>query len=327
MRTRFVPVSPFMASLICLVTVLAAGTLPGIATADESHFSVRVVGQGPPVILIPGLTCDGSVWDATVDQLKDRFQLHIVSIAGFGVVPPVDGDLLPNVRSELVDYMRQEKLDHPVIIGHSLGGFLGIWIAATEPDLVKGVVSVDGVPYLAALQQPEATAESMTGPAEQIRDYLKTQSPETFATQSKLTMQMMVRDAETASELSGMTSKSSPATVGQAMYELMLPDLRGELSNIRVPVLALVPAEPAFPGIDGATLQTRYRRQFDLISRHRIEFIPDVRHFVMIDAPDEFVTHVTGFLNSPAKFVEAAQSGPGPKPAENPAADQESDHE
>jgi len=35
------------------------------------------------MILIPGLSCPGDVWDETVAHYKDRYQMHVLSLAGF----------------------------------------------------------------------------------------------------------------------------------------------------------------------------------------------------------------------------------------------------
>jgi pimeloyl-ACP methyl ester carboxylesterase len=55
---------------------------------------------------------------------------------------------LQTVRDDVLRYIQEKKLDHPVIVGHSLGGFLAFWIAATAPDAVGPLVAVDGVPFL-----------------------------------------------------------------------------------------------------------------------------------------------------------------------------------
>jgi pimeloyl-ACP methyl ester carboxylesterase len=44
-------------------------------------------------------------------------------------VPPIKDPLLATVRRELVDYIRAQQLDRPVIVGHSLGGTLALAIA------------------------------------------------------------------------------------------------------------------------------------------------------------------------------------------------------
>ena len=48
----------------------------------------------------------------------------VVTVAGFVGVPRVPAPMLEKVRDGLAAYIRKNKLDHPVIVGHSLGGFL-----------------------------------------------------------------------------------------------------------------------------------------------------------------------------------------------------------
>src|SRR5690606_9878809 len=99
----------------------AAAAAPA-PSAQYTAFTVRVVGQGPPVLLIPGLSCDGSVWDATVEHLHSKYQCHVFSLAGFAGTPAVEPPFLSQVHKQIVHYVKAEKLDHPSIIGHSLGG-------------------------------------------------------------------------------------------------------------------------------------------------------------------------------------------------------------
>ena len=35
------------------------------------------------MILIPGLTCGGDVWKSTVEHFKDRYECHVLTLAGF----------------------------------------------------------------------------------------------------------------------------------------------------------------------------------------------------------------------------------------------------
>ena len=132
---------------ILMTLVLFVVAAPPSGAAD-SAFSVQKVGKGQPIILIPGLLSSGAVWSSTVERYKDRYELHVLTLAGFAGQPPLDSDaFLPIVRDAIVRYIRDQKLDRPVIVGHSLGGFLGFWIAATTPDAVGGVIAVDGVPF------------------------------------------------------------------------------------------------------------------------------------------------------------------------------------
>ena len=52
--------------------------------SQQKSFEVKVTGKGKPIILIPGYSCSGEVWNETVDHLKDHYQLHTLTLAGFG---------------------------------------------------------------------------------------------------------------------------------------------------------------------------------------------------------------------------------------------------
>lgn len=110
--------------------------------ATHPSFTVRVVGRGRPLLLIPGLTCPAAVWDETVAHYQSRYQCHVLSLAGFGGVPapanagaPESGaeSFLPAVREQLLAYIKSQRLDRPAIIGHSLGGFMGLWLSTAQP--------------------------------------------------------------------------------------------------------------------------------------------------------------------------------------------------
>lgn len=112
------------------------------------------------MILIPGLASSGEVWTGVIEHYKPNHQIHTLTLAGFAGQPAVplstaQGSRLAMVRDDLINYIRSNRLQRPVIVGHSLGGFLGFWVAATAPELVGGVIAVGGVPFLPALLYPQ----------------------------------------------------------------------------------------------------------------------------------------------------------------------------
>jgi pimeloyl-ACP methyl ester carboxylesterase len=89
------------------------------AADGPTRFTVTVQGQGPDVILIPGLATPGAVWDATVTQLAPTHRVHVIRIGGFGGaaagVNAEEGDILPALVSEVAQYAG--TLQRPAIIG------------------------------------------------------------------------------------------------------------------------------------------------------------------------------------------------------------------
>ena len=95
--------------VFALVSGVALGRADVAAAPDLStRFSVSVTGEGPHVILIPGLATSGDVWGDTVKHLALTHRVHVVQVAGFGgtdaTANKADGDLLPALVAELERY-------------------------------------------------------------------------------------------------------------------------------------------------------------------------------------------------------------------------------
>ncbi len=264
--------------------------------ADEPRaFSVRVAGSGRPMILIPGLASPGEVWDSTVEHYQNGYRCHVLTLAGFAGQPSIQQPLLETARQQLAAYIRVNKLDHPVIIGHSLGGFLALDLAATEPDLVGPIVSIDGLPFLPALMNPAATAESGGKQAERLRTAMANQSAEQFAAQNRRSLTTMITSPADVDRMAAAGAKSDPRAVGDAMAELMSADLRPLVSKIRVPVLLIGAGGLARSGMKDR-LAAAYEAQIASIPMHRFVLAEKARHFVMLDDPQFLFQTIDAFL-------------------------------
>lgn len=280
--------------LMTLVLFVMAAPPSGAA---DSAFSVQKVGKGQPMILIPGLLSSGAVWSSTVERYKDRYELHVLTLAGFAGQPPLDSEaFLPIVRDAVVRYIRDQKLDRPVIVGHSLGGFLAFWIAATTPDAVGGVIAVDGVPFLPALMNPGATADTSRRMAEQMRTLYASFTPAQFVAQSKMAMATMMRAESDVERTMAWVAASDPATTGRATYELLVTDLRKDVSTITAPVLLVGAAAPASDDAARARLRAAYEAQVAAVPRHTVVMVEGARHFIMFDEPDALWSTMDTFL-------------------------------
>lgn len=151
--------------------------LPAFA-AEPPSFHVTVEGSGKPVVLIPGLASSGDVWQSTVHDLRGHYECHVLTLAGFAGQPALANPSLDRMRRDIASYIRERKLAQPIVIGHSLGGFLALWIAAEEPGLLSKAVAVDSLPYLPAAMSPDATPQMMKGMAESMRAMMSKPSPE-----------------------------------------------------------------------------------------------------------------------------------------------------
>lgn len=118
-----------------LICVLLSGI---VDRCFARSFSVQRVGDGKQaVILIPGFACSGEVWKQTADTLRNDYTCYVLTMPGFAGIAPEADPSFDNWAKEIVDFIRSESIDRPILIGHSMGGGLALKIASAQENLVK----------------------------------------------------------------------------------------------------------------------------------------------------------------------------------------------
>jgi len=278
--------------LLSAVAILATAS----AFADPYSFRVKVTGHGKPIILIPGLTCPGEVWDGTVDHLKDKYECHVLTLPGFGKQAPISGPYITHVRDDIVAYVKDKKLDHPAVIGHSLGGFLVFSLASSSPKTFGPMISVDGVPFFSSIFNSGATPDTMKPVAEGMQKQMAAMGPDEFKASIKSTLEKEARDPKAREKLLELCANADPKTTGQVMYEMMTTDLRFDVKKVETPILLIGAGYGSDSADDKAMIQRIYERQVDGTDKVKVVFTWKARHFVMFDDPEFFNATVDKFL-------------------------------
>jgi len=246
-------------------------------------FHVEVKGHGRPVILIPGLGCPGEVWDDTVAHLGDEYESHVLTLSGFAGQEAISEPLSAAVRRDLTRYIRSRHLRAPIIVGHSMGGFIAYWIASYHPELVGPVIVVDASPALSG-DLDEAKA---------LRAKWKYASDEEFNAGMRAAFMSMSGAPKKMAPVADAVTRSDRRAIGDAIYEMITTDLTDRVKEITAPVLVIA--------ADGG-YQTRIRAQTETIPDHTMIVLPRTHHFVMYDDPEGFFKVVDKFLDEhPAK--------------------------
>jgi pimeloyl-ACP methyl ester carboxylesterase len=132
----------------------AAPPQGGFLDLDGERLHVLDRGAGPPVVLIHGLSGQmGNFTHSLVDRLCGDFRVVAFDRpgSGYSTRPPKAPAGLPAQADALVKAFWALKLDHPVIVGHSLGGAVALAIALDHPECASALALV------APLTHPVAT--------------------------------------------------------------------------------------------------------------------------------------------------------------------------
>lgn len=279
--------------------LLGAGSGAGAQTAfRSSRITVTTRGRGPDVILIPGLASTAEVWRGLATQLEGRRRLHLVSVRGFGDLAAqgnADGSVMPGVASEVRRYMAEQRLDRPAIIGHSMGGQVGIRVAADAGTRVGRVMAVDSSPFFAALISPGATVGDVEPIAQLAYQAIQFLGDEALRTRGR-SMGLELGGATDAVFSSMGWQGGDRHVLAQALYEVMTVDLRRRLPDITAPVTVVYgwSSDQASPR---ARADSLFRGAYARLRRPAtFERIEGAEHMVMIDQPRRFLAAVERFL-------------------------------
>jgi len=289
---------------LAALALTAWATLVSPAHATTGRFQdlqVEVIGSGRPVLMIPGLNSGADVWRETCAALQPQVQCHLIQLPGFAGAPAVaSDDFLSAMRDRLLAYSADRKLDHPAVIGHSLGGVLALQMAIAAPQKIGPLVIVDALPYFGAVRNPDATPATLKPMAEQMRAGMLAANASQYAAQTDAAVANMVQAPEHVATLKQWGRDSDRATTASAMYSMTMTDLRQPIAGITTPVLVLGAWAAYQPfGETEASTRQLFATQYAALPGVRIEMSRAGYHFLMWDDPRWLQTQIRGFLDLP----------------------------
>lgn len=255
--------------------------------AQSSAFNVSVQGKGKPILFFPGFTCTGEVWEQTVEELSKNYECHVFSFAGFGGIAPIEMPWLPKIKKEIETYVSQKALKDPIIIGHSLGGTLGLWLTSEENHPYKKLIVVDALPSTGALMMPNFKSEYIVYDTPYNKQLLE-MDPMSFEQMAGQMAVGMVLNTEGQKKVKEWMLLADRETYVYGYTDLLKLDLREDIAKIKIPVIILAATYP----YGKETVQGTYKVQYEKLANYTIQFADDAAHFIMYDQPEWFITKV-----------------------------------
>jgi pimeloyl-ACP methyl ester carboxylesterase len=102
------------------------------------HFFEK--GKGQPLVLIHGFCETGRMLEAFADSLSNEFRVICPDLPGIGN-SPISGDQisLEEVAVALEDWMESIQIENPIVIGHSLGGYVALALLELMGNRIKAI--------------------------------------------------------------------------------------------------------------------------------------------------------------------------------------------
>jgi len=254
---------------------------------------------GRPLILVPGLSSGGWVWQQMVRDFASTNTLYVVTLPGFDGRPAVAGEPFDNARDALAELIASRKLVGPVVVGHSIGATLAYALAQQAPERLGGVVGIDGLAVFPRTE--DLKPEQRAAMAEGMRKQLSALTGPAFAGQQQQYMRSIgMVDIGKADDAARLSARSDPQAVGAYAGAVVGRDLRPGMAKVTVPVLLLTPYyAPDAPYLGNISMQEKveyYRALMGETPKLEVEAIDKARHFPMIDQPEAVADAVRRFL-------------------------------
>lgn len=276
-------------------TAVVADGAPRITnSADGVHIQYRVYGQSaePALVLIHGWSCDSNYWSAQVNDLKNRYTVVTVDLAGHGASGRNRSDWsMERFGEDVAAVVRELPNRQVVLVGHSMGGPVALQAAARIGDRVIGVIGVDTFKTIGLPAMPPQQLEKQLEPFR--TDFIG-------HTRQWVAESFFAKDADPQliRKVADDMALAPPDVAVASIQALFKMDFDEVLSHIKVPIIAIN------SDLGQPTDETRIRKRAPTF---RAVVMKGTGHFLMMEKPQEFnavlvqeIAALTGDASAPS---------------------------
>lgn len=112
------------------------------------HYWIHMIAaDSATLVFLPGLTADHRLFEKQIEYFKNQWNVLVWDAPAHGASWPFQFDFaLMDKAKWLNGIFEQENITKPVIVGQSMGGYVGQAYAGLYPQSLKGFVSIDSAP-------------------------------------------------------------------------------------------------------------------------------------------------------------------------------------
>jgi pimeloyl-ACP methyl ester carboxylesterase len=252
----------------------------------SSGVGYRVLGDGPPVLLIHGGAMDSGMWDAQVTEFSKRYRVITYDQRGMGETPAPGAAYFP--ADDAVDVLDALGIARAHVVGQSMGGRIAIDLALAHSDRVLGLVLVEsglsGYPFSAEGMRAMGKMQeaAMTGGFSAAVDVLL-ERPGFVSTREHPEARDIIR---------AQLERNLPRMGTMMSMRYHHPQAIDELDKLTMPVLVLRSDHT------GEDTEATTKLIVERVPRAQLVPIENAGHMMNIEQPDAFNKAVLSFLSS-----------------------------
>lgn len=268
------------------------------------QLAFEAVGYGTPVVILHGLFGSGRNWVPLANALAATHRVYLPDARNHGASPWGQTMSYRDMALDVLALIERERLERPLVIGHSMGGKTAMTLALQHPQAVGGVAVIDIAPeryadqfspYVSAMRGLDvAAATSRKEVRQALAHHLGGDAPVDFL------MQNLRRHDE---RFDWRLNLLAVAMCMQDLCGFPEPRLREPYAG---PALFVAGADSDYVRPEShAGIRT-------LFAAARIESIADAGHWVHADQPDALLRALQVWLREAAESCTPRAARPQP---------------
>jgi len=253
----------------------------------EVHHVEQGERGAPPLVLANSLGTTLAMWDPQADALARSFRLIRYEHRGHGHSPAAAGPYeIADLAGDVLELLDRLEIARTSFCGLSVGGMVGIWLAAHAPERIERLILCCSSSYMgpepARALAERAAAVREAGSVEVIADAVLAR----WLTPAYVAHQPRVRE-----RLRAMLVATAPEGYAACCGAIERMDLRDDLARVRAPTLVVAGEH------DAATPPAAHAQPIaDGIPGARPELVAGA-HLVNVESPDAVTSLILDHLD------------------------------
>ncbi|TAH17296.1 MAG: alpha/beta hydrolase [Cytophagales bacterium] len=246
-------------------------------------------GTGFPIVFLHGFCEDKSIWFPFVEPLLPHHQIICIDLPNFGQSPAMPDATVEKMADSVVVTLDSLGVEKCILVGHSLGGYVGLAIAEFYPERLFGMVMFHSTAFEDSPERKQNRHKAMNNIRQNGVDvFVRALIPSLFAPAQK-------QDNHIRTVINNLIESAKnlpPENVIAAVESMLNRKERTEvLKRVSFPFLFLVGKEDAAVPLEASLAQC-------FLPQNSVVYIlADVGHMGMIEAPQEFAKAIFNFIN------------------------------
>jgi pimeloyl-ACP methyl ester carboxylesterase len=269
-------------------------SLPRMLRVQGAGVTIQVAewpGQDPPVLAVHGLTANCRSFDRLAQALAPARRVLAVDLRGRGLSgKPATGYSIPHHRADLLAVLDHLGVKKASVMGHSLGAYISLAVAADAPERVERLILLDGGAVLSLEQWAKVgagiqpTLERLGKDFPSFEAYLEVvqRAPYIKPWNDHLTEYYRYESEEIQGRF---RSRVLPAAIAEERANIRSFDPAKAYPRIACPVLILRATQGMIVPDDLLLLEPAVRALTQALAQARVVDLPGINHFSIAFGP------------------------------------------